>query len=91
MIYIVVYDIESDSVRNDISKLLEEYGTRVQKSVFECKLEAGVYRDLFSKLEKIKLEDGNIRIYPLCYSCYKKAIGIGEAEAISGSKGFEII
>ena len=39
MFYLVCYDIVSDRRRNKVSKLLEAYGLRVQKSVFECVLD----------------------------------------------------
>ena len=36
--YVVSYDITSDRLRNKIAKTLEGYGTRIQYSVFECRL-----------------------------------------------------
>ena len=38
MFYLVCYDIVSDYRRNKVSQLLEGYGIRVQRSVFECLL-----------------------------------------------------
>ena len=36
--YVVSYDISSDRLRNKVARTLEGYGTRIQYSVFECKL-----------------------------------------------------
>ena len=49
MFYLVCYDIVSDTRRNKVSKLLESYGLRVQKSVFECVLDEQQYKSI-SKL-----------------------------------------
>ncbi len=69
--YIVSYDIENDRVRNKISKELENYGTRIQYSVFECKLSNKLYNELYAKLVKLMQEEktGNIRIYNICANC----------------------
>ncbi|MBU0567270.1 CRISPR-associated endonuclease Cas2 [bacterium] len=36
--YAIVYDISSDSERARVDKTLKGFGFRVQKSVFECRL-----------------------------------------------------
>ena len=36
--YLVSYDIESDRLRKKISDTLENYGIRIQYSVFECEI-----------------------------------------------------
>jgi CRISPR-associated protein Cas2 len=38
MIHLISYDIEDDRERLQVSKVLEGFGRRVQKSVFECPL-----------------------------------------------------
>ncbi|WP_075665311.1 MULTISPECIES: CRISPR-associated endonuclease Cas2 [unclassified Thermosipho (in: thermotogales)] len=38
MTYIISYDIKKDKKRNKISKILEEYGQRLQYSVFICQV-----------------------------------------------------
>ena len=35
MFYLICYDVVNDRRRNRVSRLLEGYGLRVQKSVFE--------------------------------------------------------
>ncbi|MEW6376162.1 MAG: CRISPR-associated endonuclease Cas2, partial [Thermodesulfobacteriota bacterium] len=39
MFYVVSYDIPDDQRRIKIAKILEDFGDRVQYSVFECLLE----------------------------------------------------
>ncbi|MDX1998415.1 MAG: CRISPR-associated endonuclease Cas2 [Thermoanaerobaculia bacterium] len=38
MRYVIAYDVSDDKIRLAISEVLEGFGTRVQKSVFECEL-----------------------------------------------------
>ena len=80
--YVISYDISSDRVRRKIAKELENYGKRVQYSVFECDISKKKYKELYSKLLKLMLkeEEGGIRIYDICASCSKKLVTIGESE-----------
>lgn len=91
MYFVISYDIEDDKIRLKISKILEDYGHRVQESVFECRLTEKLYTELTSKLAKTLNLKGNIRIYPLCKECYGKAVGIGDIKRIPGSKGYVIV
>lgn len=91
MIYIITYDIGDNKHRNKISDLLEEYGVRVQESVFECNLTKSLYENLLAKLSKLCNQSVNIRIYPVCKECYLKAIGMGELKHMPGLRGYEII
>jgi CRISPR-associated protein Cas2 len=38
MFYLICYDIADDRRRDRVSRFLEGYGLRIQKSVFECVL-----------------------------------------------------
>ena len=50
-IYIITYDFANNKKRNKICKLLEDYGVRLQKSVFQCKLSERQIYVLKSKLK----------------------------------------
>jgi len=84
MYYLVSYDIADNKQRNRAAKILDDYGLRVQKSVFEI---AGVSDEIWGKclarLKKyIKLAEGDsIRIYLLCEACRRKVQVIGEGPA----------
>lgn len=60
--HIVSYDIASDRLRNQVSRVLEGYGRRVQYSVFECELTEKRYQELYERLLKITdgMEEGII-------------------------------
>ena len=66
MVYLIVYDIADDRCRSKISKYLEGIGQRVQESVFECRMDVESLPKTMAKLQKLKTDEGNIRIYPVC-------------------------
>lgn len=78
MFYLVCYDIVNNHRRQKVSKLLETYGWRVQKSVFECVLEDKQQEMLQNRLAKMlnKRED-QIRFYPLSAHCRTKVVVLG--------------
>ena len=81
MFYIVSYDIPDTPRRTKVAKILEDFGDRVQYSVFECLLEKGLLGKMISRLEKVvKEEEDSIRVYGLCANCEKviKVMGQGE-------------
>jgi len=61
--YIVVYDISNNKERRKINNILIGFGFRVQKSVFECKLDKRYYNQLISQLEALDIKTGFIKIY----------------------------
>lgn len=71
--YVIAYDIGDDKRRDKVVKVLENVGTRVNYSVFECMLTDVQYKKICDRLEKIvvKREDW-INIYPLCTECYAR-------------------
>ena len=83
--YIIVYDIVEDKRRNQIFKLLKEYATPVQYSVFQAKLNASNIITLEYKLRAvIDNKKDSLIIYKLCQSCIKKTKYLGNDFLIYG-------
>lgn len=79
MFIIISYDIPEDKRRNRIFKILKDFGTWIQYSVFECDLEKKEYLKLRARLDKaINKEEDSIRLYFLCSNCEKKIERIGD-------------
>ena len=81
MFYIVSYDIPDTPRRTKIAKILDDFGDRVQYSVFECLLDQDLLAKMIDRLEKVvKLDEDSVRVYALCGNCEKviKVIGQGE-------------
>lgn len=78
--YLVSYDISSDRRRKKIANILENYGKRIQYSVFECDLDEKRYTKLYQEIvkETADMESGSVRFYYLCANCVPKARLIGQ-------------
>lgn len=73
--YLICYDIEDDHERNTVSKVLEGFGRRVQKSVFECPLTRGRKHQLEKRLEELELDTGFVLIYRMDENAKRVALG----------------
>jgi len=69
MLVLVTYDVKTDTregqrrLRN-VAKVCENYGQRVQKSVFECLVDPEQWIKLKNKMVKeINTEEDNLRFY----------------------------
>ena len=60
---LIIYDITDDRHRLKLSKYLSSFGTRVQKSAFEAKLNKKQYIKLITGLERLICKEDNVRIY----------------------------
>lgn len=73
MFYTVCFDIVDDRIRYRAVKILKAYGTRVQKSVFEC---PNLTEEQFLKMKR-QLEEcidhtqDTVRYYYICRHCIK--------------------
>lgn len=62
---LVIYDIVDNKRRMKMVKLLESYGSRVQKSAFEVLITDMQEREIKKKIEKIIDPEDNVRLYRL--------------------------
>ncbi len=76
--WIVAYDIPDDKRRRKVALLLENYGDRVQFSVFEILTDGQDLDGLLKKLrDLLEDEEDSVRLYPACDSCAGKVIVMG--------------
>ncbi len=81
MLYIVSYDVTDTRRRTKLAKTLEDFGDRVQYSVFECILDGNLLNKMVARIKRIVLEkDDSVRVYTLCANCERviKIIGQGK-------------
>ncbi len=88
--YAVVYDISSDSERLKVNKVLEGFGFRVQKSVFECRMNRKAKIELIDALDKLDIKTGFIKVYRLEYQSKTDVIGKEKEKNIDGKNAFII-
>ena len=71
--YLLVYDIVGKKRLKKISQILQRYGRRVQKSVFECDVVKSRYDELRGHLIRERGEGDKIFVYHVgsCAKCEK--------------------
>lgn len=73
MYVLVTYDIAHEKRLRRIATVMEDYGTRVQRSVFECLIEEDQLDELRDELsERIEPGEDSIRLYRICQACRER-------------------
>ena len=82
--YLICFDVRDAKRLRRISNELENFGKRVQRSVFECHLEAAQVHELQQRLADLlePLED-QVRYYRLCGKDKQKIIIDGSGQLSS--------
>lgn len=71
---VVAYDISKNKRRIKVSKLLEKFGQRINKSVFECMLTKKELENVKEQiLPFIDKKTDTIAFYTVCVDCFTKA------------------
>lgn len=78
MLTIVAYDITDPRRLQRIAKICEDYGARVQYSVFECRLEADKFDRFWNDLlATIDPSSDRLVAYKVCVSCARNIRSAG--------------
>ncbi len=82
--YVVIsYDVSDNKRRIELSKFLLNYGSRVQKSVFEFHISRKQYKELLDGIKKIiNHREDRIRYWELCKVCTSRieSEGLGKID-----------
>ena len=87
MLRVVAYDIADDRRRNRIADMLEEWGVRVQYSVFEMRLTNSEAKRLFASLRRVVEPGDSLRLYTIPDSMFDRCDVYGGL-SISDSSSF---
>jgi len=79
---VVSYDIPSNRRRYKVMKTMEGFGTRVQYSVFECRLKPREIDDLRKRLKKLIGKEDSVRLYFLGAEDVKRIERLGDARTV---------
>jgi CRISPR-associated protein Cas2 len=78
MLTLVAYDIADPKRLSKVAKICEDYGVRVQYSVFECRLVESDFEDFWLKLlEVIKDEEDRLVAYKIDARSAKETLTAG--------------
>lgn len=78
MLHLVAYDIREPSRLRKVAKICEDYGLRVEYSVFECDLTEELFMRMWADLsEVIDEDDDSLLAYRICGSCVQNIVSGG--------------
>ena len=80
MLHLIAYDISDGKRLRKVARLCEDYGIRVEKSIFECELDNNQFYELWSKLELLVCGSDSIIDYPIGLLDRKKIRTLGGAK-----------
>jgi len=83
--WIIAYDIADVRRRQRVARRLEAVGTRLQRSVFRCRLSRYALRVLQADVASvIDPAEDRVRWYPICAHCERRLTGMGAAPPAPG-------
>ncbi|MEO8083268.1 MAG: CRISPR-associated endonuclease Cas2 [Ardenticatenales bacterium] len=91
MFFVICYDITEDRRRVKVQKAMEDFGARVQYSVFECDLDDKALRRLRERLTRIiDARSDSVRFYAMCEADVRRiaVMGVG---AVVRPEAFRIV
>ena len=79
--YLVCYDISHPRRLRRVARVCKDYGVRVQKSVFRCRLSAAGFRRLWQRIQReMDVREDSVIAVPLCGACVSRLRCGGRAE-----------
>lgn len=76
--WLIIYDISNEKRLHKVAKLLESYGTRVQKSVFEIEATKNIIGKIRHKVQKVIEEKEDFIVYfNICNKDWQKRVKYG--------------
>lgn len=70
MLTLIAYDIADQKRLHKVAKVCEDWGVRVQYSIFECRLEATAFDRFWASLrEQIDDTEDRLVAYKICLNC----------------------
>jgi CRISPR-associated protein Cas2 len=89
---IVTYDISDPKRLNRVAKVMEDFGVRVQQSVFEVELDNPVFRQMKHRIEQtIDLARDGVKYFPLCEKCAGTLEIIHQGQHVDPDEEFYIL
>ena len=85
MIAVIAYDVRNDDRRAQMAALLGSYGVRIQRSVFECQLDAEALASVVRRAESLlDLDHDVFHVIPQCGTCWESRVALGQTTSVLG-------
>ncbi|MGH9939867.1 MAG: CRISPR-associated endonuclease Cas2 [Blastocatellia bacterium] len=73
MLVLIAYDISNRKRLRRVARLMQSYGVRVQRSVFECRIAPKHFDQLLTEINAaIKHREDRVHIYRICETCQER-------------------
>jgi CRISPR-associated protein Cas2 len=79
---IICYDVKDDKRRARLSNEMENFGRRVQWSVFECDVDEQRLSLMKERILTLTEDEDKVRLYHVCQGCLQRC------EVLRGDEGF---
>ena len=78
MLHLIAYDIASDRRLRRVASICEDFGCRIEKSVFECDLDDATYKRFWEQLVAVVNPDSDSVIdYPIGLLDRRRIVTLG--------------
>ena len=92
MFVLVAYDIADNKRLQRIAKIMEDYGDRVQYSVFEMEVDRSTFRQMRQRTENVLEEDEDgVKYFFLCERCAGRVEVLGQDAEKAGEFPFRVL
>ena len=89
---IAAYDIADPRRLNRVAKVLKDYGTRVQKSIFEVTVDNRVFTEMKDRIEEeIEASEDGVKYFPVCEKCAGTLEVIGQGVFIDPDEEYAVL
>ena len=89
---LVAYDIADVKRLRRVAKIMENFGKRVQKSIFEVSLSPAVFRQMKFQIDTtIEHDEDGVKYFPLCIKCSAATEIIGQGNFIEPDEEYYIL
>ena len=80
MTFVIAYDISEDSRRARVAATVQQWGNRVQRSVFVCTLDAAQLAEVGDRIADIINPDvDSVYAFQQCVACWQQVVVLGQA------------
>ncbi len=89
---IVAYDIADPRRLNRVAKVVKDYGTRVQKSIFEVDVDDRRFTEMKARIEElIEASEDGVKYFPLCEKCAGTVEIIGQGVFVDPDEEYAVL
>ena len=89
---IVAYDIADPRRLNRVAKVVKDYGTRVQKSIFEVDVDDRRFTEMKARIEElIEASEDGVKYFPLCEKCAGTVEIIGQGVFVDPDEEYYVL